>query len=601
MAKQEKSAAELYREERKARLAKAAKKNAKKSHKVVMNKTAKTIISLVVVIAIVLGVGAVAINATGLLERGKTIMTVGEKEVDKYEYLYYYTSSYSNFAYQAYYYSMYGMDMGYDYLTLPSEQPYPGEIEGVEEPTYDDYFKYSVESQLKYAEACRVFAEENGIKLEEADYEAIDKTLADYEQSAATADETRKYSLASYLRAVFGKGMTVDLLRGILEDQQLIKKVEEFKTEELKAAYTDEQVEEAYLSDLNGYAVVDLRSYTVAADKVKKETTAEDGTSSEAEEVTKETLAAAKTKADAFVAGVSDIASFKALASQYEQEKGNADYKKYLSDDELTLLEDKAYADLTEQDEEFFKWAFSKDAKVGSTFVTEDATKGYTVYMMEAPVHKAPDEITYDVRHILLKYPEEAEETVTDGDVEKAEVTAELLDTAAYEGVTVDLAIDPETVKDAELYMQAQDILKEYLDGDRTEDAFAELAKEYSEDGNAAEGGIYEDVTKGYMVPEFESWAFEKGREAGDVGIVETSFGYHIMYFIKTETTTWSDTIKSDLASVDVQEFFEELTSSDSVEITVTDEAQLEDANAKVLSYVKNNIANYQAQSTAGY
>ena len=44
MAKQEKSAAELYREERKARLAKAAKQNNKKSHNVsVSSKTTKAI------------------------------------------------------------------------------------------------------------------------------------------------------------------------------------------------------------------------------------------------------------------------------------------------------------------------------------------------------------------------------------------------------------------------------------------------------------------------------------------------------------------------------------------------------------------------------
>ena len=41
MAKQEKSAAELYREERKARIAKAAKKNAKKQHKVILTKGMK--------------------------------------------------------------------------------------------------------------------------------------------------------------------------------------------------------------------------------------------------------------------------------------------------------------------------------------------------------------------------------------------------------------------------------------------------------------------------------------------------------------------------------------------------------------------------------
>ena len=34
------------------------------------------------------------------------------------------------------------------------------------------------------------------------------------------------------------------------------------------------------------------------------------------------------------------------------------------------------------------------------------------------------------------------------------------------------------------------------------------------------------------MVTEFNNWIFDDARKAGDVEIVKTSYGYHIMYFV---------------------------------------------------------------------
>ena len=61
-----------------------------------------------------------------------------------------------------------------------------------------------------------------------------------------------------------------------------------------------------------------------------------------------------------------------------------------------------------------------------------------------------------------------------------------------------------------------------------------ELAAIYSEDpGSAHNNGEY-TFPRGMMVPEFENWAFSA--QPGDVGIVETSFGYHIMYSVDVDT-----------------------------------------------------------------
>ena len=83
-----------------------------------------------------------------------------------------------------------------------------------------------------------------------------------------------------------------------------------------------------------------------------------------------------------------------------------------------------------------------------------------------------------------------------------------------------------------EALAKAEEYKAEWEEMGATEENFAEVAAKYSADGNAAQGGIYENVFKGQMVAEFEDWCFDEARKAGDSGIVKTSYGYHIMYFV---------------------------------------------------------------------
>ncbi len=58
--------------------------------------------------------------------------------------------------------------------------------------------------------------------------------------------------------------------------------------------------------------------------------------------------------------------------------------------------------------------------------------------------------------------------------------------------------------------------------------SFAELAKENSDDpGSKDKGGIYDDVYKGQMVPEFDKFVFDNS--VGSTGVVETDFGFHVI------------------------------------------------------------------------
>lgn len=83
---------------------------------------------------------------------------------------------------------------------------------------------------------------------------------------------------------------------------------------------------------------------------------------------------------------------------------------------------------------------------------------------------------------------------------------------------------------------KAQDLLDRYLNGDKTEEFFGDLAELYTEDpGSKETGGLYENVKTGDMVEEFDAWCFDDSRKAGDTGLVKTTYGYHVMFYSDDE------------------------------------------------------------------
>lgn len=84
---------------------------------------------------------------------------------------------------------------------------------------------------------------------------------------------------------------------------------------------------------------------------------------------------------------------------------------------------------------------------------------------------------------------------------------------------------------------EAEALYSKWQEGDKSEESFAQLANENTDDGNDSDGdgqpdgGLYENVYEGMMVAEFEDWCFDEARQVGDHGLVKTVYGYHIMYF----------------------------------------------------------------------
>lgn len=117
----------------------------------------------------------------------------------------------------------------------------------------------------------------------------------------------------------------------------------------------------------------------------------------------------------------------------------------------------------------------------------------------------------------------------------------------------------------------AQAILDQWLAGDKTEESFAALATEKTEDpGSQTTGGLYENIYEGQMVEPFEKWCFDEAREYGDYGLVQTSYGYHVMYYVGSEPM-WITYAENDWITEQSNLFLETLTDKYSLDVAYGD------------------------------
>ncbi len=538
-----KTQAELYREERKERLAKAAAKNAKRSPKSVKaSKTAKKVISIVLAVIIALGAVAGVLNFFDVPQKAVKISIDGiESKISLAEINYFYfqtwTQSYSN----TMQYEQYGMETGFDYTITPDKQEYKEEhvqyagismeeLGDIENPTWQDVFTYSAVTQLVYIKYGAEKAEEAGLKLTEAEEKEIDQQLDEIRNTAKNND----YSVDRWLRLQLGYGVTEKMIKNITAQSYLAEKYYEKVTEDTRNAVTDEMINEEYATNKDNYDIVDLRVYAFAAD-LGSNHKHEEGEDHEKEH--EEAEAKAKAEAEAFIKDVTDEKSFIDAAKSAILSKDNKSTK---DPDGTTLVEDKTYAEITASySEELSKWAYDDARKAGDVAVVDGGNGEFYAVMMKTLPAKDTSSYSSDIRHILIQFPEKN----TDGTA--TEVTDE--DGNKTTNVT------DETKKETKA--KAQAILDEYLKNP-TEDNFAALAKEKTEDpGSKDNGGLYEGVMNdGKYVKAFTDWSIDAARKPGDTGIVETEYGYHIMYYVKSTGTKWETAIVTALAGAEIEE-----------------------------------------------
>ena len=158
---------------------------------------------------------------------------------------------------------------------------------------------------------------------------------------------------------------------------------------------------------------------------------------------------------------------------------------------------------------------------------TDDDLHAYVEEHAEEYAELDYEALSVDVRHILISYARDEDGTATEE-------------------------------KKAAAKAKAEELLAEYLT-DPTEEHFGDLANLNSEDpGSNTKGGLYEGISQETnFVEPFKNWCLDSARQVGDTGIVETSYGYHVMYFSGSDLY-WKSEVRHDLRMAHANAWMEE-------------------------------------------
>lgn len=575
MADMNQNKAEQYRQERKERLAKSAKKNAKGMEKsIALRSAVKKVIAIVLVAVIALGAAYGILDYAGVVNKAVQVGYVGNENISFSEYIYYYNRAFNTLYQNEQYYQYYQYSyLGYDITKAPQDQ----------EKDYTDsatgktmkWTEYLHNQAVDMAQMYLAFYQEAvklGLELTDADKAAIDKNIEDLREQAAqtgtqgaSGDTVKGYSLNAYLRLQYGNGINESFLRKQMKIETLAQKYYNEKLDEYAAGYTADEVKAVFDKDPSLYSFVDIRYYQFTKEELKKEDKETDKElKARQEKADKEVKANAQAMYDA----ITDEKSFVAQATKYNKaEDFDANNDTLLKS--VAKSSTSSGTNLESINADLAKWAFDKNVKAGDKkMVSDDKAGTYYIALMVNPMH---DVKTVDVRHILFM--------TTDSQTGEA--------------------LSDDKIKQAET--NAKKALADWEAGDKTEDSFAQYATDLTEDtGSASTGGLYENVVPGQMVPEFDSWIFDEARKEGDTEIVKTDYGYHVMYFVKANDSYKDVTIRNEKATEDVNTLTEDLLDGDAYVIGVGPkrvgylEDKMLDRIAKTIANNNRNQASYQ-------
>ena len=345
--------------------------------------------------------------------------------------------------------------------------------------TWFDYFMSGTKAQVQWVVVHAEAAKAEGVELTDEEKTSIKNQLDAIDKQAQAQGTT----FDKYISSIYGNGVTREDMQRCMELYTLANSFYEQKYNGF--TYSDEELEAYFEKNQQTLTVYSYKSYTVKAEF----------DSDASEEAKTEALAAAKASADELSA-CTTAEAFDEWVKAFLKETGEDDEEKIEKTLKSTLTEDTTYSSSSE----IAKWAYEEGRKAGDTKVIEGTNKYTVALLIKAPARE--EYPTKNVRHILF-----TEETYGSAD-------------AALEKATA--------------------VRKEFSNGEKTAEAFGTLAEKYTEDtGSAANGGQYLNVRKGQMVEAFEDWCFDEARTVGETGIVETDYGYHLMYFEGDGDVAW--------------------------------------------------------------
>ena len=250
-------------------------------------KIVSIVILAAVAVSIVFSIGTSFYNRYTVLNQ--TYFQVGDHDITRLEYNYYFNNVYSN------YLSMYGSYvsmMGLDTTVDLDEQTYPGN----ENMTWKDYFDQSAVEQIQQIKAMADEARENGFEYDSSE------DMASYETEIAAQAESASVSESEYYTLMYGDYATPSRIETFVEENLLASAYYNHLVEENQPA--DDEITAYYEENKNSYDTVTYRSFyfevdTSAGEETgSEETTAAETTTAAEETTVEETTAAEETTAE---------------------------------------------------------------------------------------------------------------------------------------------------------------------------------------------------------------------------------------------------------------------------------------------------------------
>lgn len=469
-------------------------------------KKSKTIYGIIAAAFVIVAVVCLVINS-GVLERNAKALSIDGEEYTAAEMSYYYKAAYNSVAN-----SQYAGYMGLN-TSAPLDTQVVNEtakmflgLEGDEEMTWHQYFLDSAKDSMVQVD--RLYDAAINAGEDPNDDHVIEEIEATVELIGQYASQSGM-STKEYLRAVYGKNMTVDLFRQIMSKTHVAS---HFESEYVAAlTYDEAALEKFYSENKADFDVAAYESlYFAGTPEVKKDA---DGNVIES---TEEEKAAAKAAAAADAAAAA------------QRVKNGEKLEEVAKDYESASYTNTESGSNTGSDT--MNWVFDAARVDGdSTVISGDPSATVVVFHSVG----RQEYNTIDVRHILVQ-----------------------VDTSALDSASETYEADKQALWD-EAKAEAEQILADWKAGEATEESFGEMAAQLSDDG--ADHGLYENVYKGQMVENFEDWCFDSARKVGDTGIVETPYGYHVMYFVGENGPYWQTQVENAMINNDYTTWIEGL------------------------------------------
>lgn len=468
----------------------------------------------------------------------EAVMTLGDINISKAEYEFFYRQSFSNTQ---------------NYAQLDFKQ-YMGEKLGEE---YDENANYYDEYYADYAKGKKnIFdfskpinsqtssaLDEDGKEITWQEYIRNDaiKTMTNYHVKFELArkagieltDDVRYqvYShieglrdaikgsgyqnLTQYLKILFGDACDEEFFKNELIREYMASKYDTVCSLDKTNSYSDDEIKPVYDKERAKYDFVDLSVYEV--------------TGKDAEKTAKKILKDTKT-VDDFTAAI-------------QKNTGMTTDKRYMP------AVPKSYVD-GQYAEKLGSWAFSKDRKEGDKDVFKTAN-GYTVAVLHTPMYTRENCVSF--REIVIPKTDESGNYLSETELAKAKE-------------------------------KADEIYSEWQESDKSENTFSYYAIVKSGSSTASSGGLVPVAVAEELSENLKKWVTDKSRKAGDTELIDTDSSYSIVYYLRNYGEYWNYAIRAEKAADDSVKDYENASGSyknsfDAASLQSTEDSMITEMN----------------------